>query len=82
MSVSGLSPRPYAGSFSGTASPRRAASPALGAAPSYNSILLDECSIRPESHRFFYQAKQLKEARAREALQTKVSMLMYGACHP
>ena len=82
MSVSGLSPRPYAGSFSAGAATRpRAASPALGAvASSYNSILLDECSIRPVSHRLFDQAKKIKEARAKEELRAKVMLTYCGLC--
>lgn len=79
MSVSGVSPRPYAGSFSsGVTSRRRAASPALGSPSSgYNSALLDQCSIRgSEPHQqFIFQASKLKEKKYREALQAKVEIV-------
>ena len=84
MSVSGLSPRPHASSFSAcSAASRRAAaahhhaaagttsslSMATCSTTNYNSILLGQCSIKPEPQ-LIYQAKKLKDTR--EALQAKV----------
>ena len=85
MSVSGLSPRPHASSFStcSAASRRRASAQhaAAGTASSslatcssanYNSILLGQCSIKPEKQ-LFYQAKKPKDT-GKEALQAKVCL--------
>lgn len=72
MSVSGLSPRPHTASFSGTPS-GRAGSPSLGS--SYNSLLLDHCTIHANpQQQLFYQARKLKDTRAKEALQAKVTL--------
>lgn len=79
MSVPGVSPRPYTSSFSGTPSSRRAGSPAraMGSPSSYNSILLDQCSIRSDSHhQLFCQATKAKDTKAMKALQTKVFSML------
>ena len=78
MSVSGLSPRHHASSFSTCSAASRCAAAHAGASSSmatcsttnYNSILLGQCSIKPEEPQLFYQAKKLKDTR--EALQAKV----------
>lgn len=85
MSVSGVSPRPHASSFSAcSATSRRAASHAhVGTTSSmatcsttnYNSILLGQCNVKPEPQLTFYQAKKLKDTT--EALQAKVCVLIH-----
>ena len=73
MSVSGLSsPRLHASSFSAcSAAGRRAAAGSPSpSTTSYNSILLSQCSTKPEPPRLLCQVKKRKDSS--EVLQAKV----------